>query len=379
MRLLYLSPGVRALGGAERSLAVLLRGLNSRGHRTFVEVFGDGDAVELFASTGSELIVRPARLDRARRHAPGASFALGCARSLPAAVHLASAVRDDARRIRADLVHSNGLRAHMLAPLLGRRQPLVWSLLDDTPRGLQRDVLNIASLATDSVIANSHFTAGQLTRRRADVIYDPVEAEPALDRAAARALLGLPPHRPVVALVAHLHPYKGHHVAIDALTRFDPAARPLLAVAGGAMYGASSERYERRLCQLVVDRKLEGDVRMMGAVSRIGDVYAAADLLVHPTVEPEAFGRVLVEAQLAGVPVVASDAGGPRELIANGRSGVLVPPGDASALATAIARVLADAELASTLAGEGLLSARRFSPEVHINGVEAVYRRVLAR
>lgn len=378
MRLLFLNPGGSALGGSERGLALLLRDLNSRGHQTFVILLTDGDAAESFASVGSEVIVRIARLDLAARHASPRSFALGCARSVPTLVSLASQIRNDARRLRADLIQSNGLRAHFLLPLLGRRRPLVLSLHDDTS-GLPRAAQNIASLAADAVLANSHYTARQVSLRRSDVIYQAFEEAPLLDRWEARSLLGLPNDRPVAVLAAHLTPYKGHRVAIDAIDQIEPAKRPLLVLAGGPIYGETSFRYEQELRQLVVNRGLQRDVRLLGLVAPMNPIYASADVLIHPTVKPEAFGRVIVEAQLAGIPVIASDEGGPRELIIDGRSGLLVPPGDAGQLAKAITRVLSDPLLASTLVAEGRVSARRFSSATHADRVEAVYQRVLAR
>lgn len=378
MRILFLSPGGNALGGAERSLALLLGGLEARGHQTFVEVLMNGDAAALFAAQGSDVTVRGPRIDRVRRYGSSAAFAVGAVRSVPALAVLAAAIRRDARRWQADIVHSNGLRSHVLAPLLGRERPHVWSLLDHVPPGPTRSALQLASRATAAVVANSRFTAQQLRRRLVEVVPDPVEPEPTPTRASARDVLGLPPGETIVMVVAHLHPYKGHHIAIEALSHMPARRRPLLVLAGGELYGEASSRYLTALRELIARRALESRVRFVGAVAAVGAVYAAADVVIHPTTQPEAFGRVLIEAQHAGVPVIASAHGGPCEIIDHGGNGLLVEPGSGPALATTLERLLGDPGLAAGLAAQGRRTARGYSTSDHVSRIEAIYRRVLA-
>jgi glycosyltransferase involved in cell wall biosynthesis len=68
---------------------------------------------------------------------------------------------------------------------------------------------------------------------------------------------------------------------------------------------------------------------------------SAVDAVIHPSTDPEPFGRTLVEAMLAGVPVIATDAGAASDILEGGKAGTLVPPGDADALATAIKQIMA--------------------------------------
>ncbi|MDQ3897241.1 MAG: glycosyltransferase family 4 protein [Actinomycetota bacterium] len=382
MKVLYLNPGSSALGGAERSLALLVQGMVSRGHEVFVEVFVPGDASRLFADAGATVLNRAVRLDRVRRHGTATSFIAGAARSAPTVLRLASLVRDDAVQLQADIVHSNGFRTHLLAPLLRRghlRQ--VWSLRDRAPRRSQRAVLAAASVAVDAVVANSGFTARQLTWRRGlvHVVPNPVAAGRARPRSAARVKLGLPEDRKIVAVVAHLHPSKGHHVAVEAMARWTEGDRPLLAIAGAPLYGKASSDYQAQLDRLVASYGLDRDVVLLGGVTDVDVLYSAADVVIQPAVYPEGFGRVVVEAQLAGVPVVATAIGGTTELIDHGASGLLVPPGDAAALRSATSRALYDAELAARLVNGGRSAASVFSTERHVDAVEKVYSRVLSR
>jgi glycosyltransferase involved in cell wall biosynthesis len=105
--------------------------------------------------------------------------------------------------------------------------------------------------------------------------------------------------------------------------------------------------------------------------------HAAADVFVSPAIGQESFGIVLVEAMAAGVPVVASDIAGYREVVRDGVDGLLVPPGDPNALAAAIRRVLSEPELAATLRAAGRSRAEDFSWRAVAPRLEAVYDRVL--
>lgn len=101
--------------------------------------------------------------------------------------------------------------------------------------------------------------------------------------------------------------------------------------------------------------------------------HAAADVFVSPAVGQESFGIVLVEAMAAGVPVVATDIEGYREVVRDGVDGLLVPPRDAQALSVAIRLVLADHELAAALSAAGRARAEAFSWETVLPRLEAVY------
>jgi phosphatidylinositol alpha-mannosyltransferase len=102
--------------------------------------------------------------------------------------------------------------------------------------------------------------------------------------------------------------------------------------------------------------------------------HAAADVFVASAVGQESFGMALVEAMAAGVPVVASDIPGFREVVRDGIEGLLVPPGDPSALAAALRRVLADTELATALGRAGRERAERYRWDRVCTEVEIAYR-----
>jgi phosphatidylinositol alpha-mannosyltransferase len=130
-----------------------------------------------------------------------------------------------------------------------------------------------------------------------------------------------------------------------------------------------------------IDSLSEADrarVRMLGAVPHedLPPYYGAADVFVAPATGQESFGYVLVEAMAAGLPVVASDIAGYREVVRSGIEGLLVPPGDPPRLAEAVAGVLSDPVLAARLSEAGRARAAGFGWDRIVPGIEAVYRRV---
>lgn len=376
-----MNPGGNASGGAERSLALLIKGLATRGHEIGVVTFLSGDAADAFTSAGAVILANGLEhsLGAVRRHGSAVQFLTGAGRMVLPAVRTAREIRRIARIFEADLIHTNGVRAHVLTPLLANARPVVWSLRDVPPGWMARMVIRNAARAAAAITAPSWF-AGQLTsgcRRPIYVIDNPVEAPPSLDVELARSSLGIRNDRPVVGVVSHLHPIHGQHIAIAAWQGL-AKPRPLLVLAGGDLYGDVSRDYRETLRASIIKMGLEEDVLLLGLVSDPAYLYAACDLLVHPALYPEGFGRSMAEAQTAGVPVVATSIGAACELIEDGRSGLLVSPGDSSALSAVISRVLQNPTLALKLRAGGLATSERYRPEAHAEAMESVYRVVTA-
>ncbi len=197
----------------------------------------------------------------------------------------------------------------------------------------------------DWLVANTRGVADYLVgagwpARRLRVIPNFVEAADAAPR--PRADFGTPEGAPLLLALGRLHPNKGFDVLIRALARV-PDAHLWLA-------GEGPE--ERALRDLAAASGVGARVRFLGWQREVAPLYRAADLYACASrVEP--LGNVVLEAWAHGLPVVAAAAAGPAELIADGASGVLVPAGDADALADAIRRLLGDADLCRRLADGG--------------------------
>ena len=139
--------------------------------------------------------------------------------------------------------------------------------------------------------------------------------------------------------------------------------------------GEGPER--ERLEQLGRELGLGGSLLLPGRAGDVATWLRRAELLVHPA-RWEGFGLVLLEAMLAALPVVATRVSAIPEIVADGESGLLVPPDDPAALAAALERVLADSGLAQRLGEGGLARARsEFSVERMAGATADVYRRAL--
>jgi phosphatidylinositol alpha-mannosyltransferase len=168
-----------------------------------------------------------------------------------------------------------------------------------------------------------------------------------------------------------LDPQKGFPVAVRAFARLAGEFEDVSLVVAG-------DGRDRDAIGLLSERD-RSRVVMLGAVPNddLPPYHAAADAFVAPALGQESFGIVLVEAMAAGVPVVASDIPGYREVVRDGIDGLLVPPRDPNALAVALRRVLQEPELSSDLARGGRERAREFSWDVVAPRIEAIYERVI--
>ena len=147
----------------------------------------------------------------------------------------------------------------------------------------------------------------------------------------------LPEDAPVVLLPGRLTGWKGHTVLIEAIARM--TRRDICCVLVGSDQGR--HRYVARLIGVAARLGISDRLRLAGECNDMPAALMLADVVVHASTEPEAFGRVVIEAQAMGRLVVAADLGGPVETVQQGVTGWLVPPGDAEALARAIEAALA--------------------------------------
>lgn len=164
-----------------------------------------------------------------------------------------------------------------------------------------------------------------------------------------KAELGIPPQRAVVGIVGRLVPWKGQDRLLRAVALLRDEGRDVHAlVVGGAGHGGDAA-YERGLPVLAARLGLGEAVTFTGEVPDAGAHIQLMDTLVNAST-PEPFGLVLLEAMALGVPVVAVDAGGPREIVEPGRSGLLVPTGEPQDLADSVRPLLDDPTLRRAVA-----------------------------
>lgn len=372
------------MGGAQHSLLDVAEAYRERGAIALLE---DGPFAAALEARG----VRVLRIDggAALRRIKKTSVFPGLG-PLAAATRMARAVAGAARPY--DLLYANSPKSFVVAALAGliARKPVVWHLRDILGQGHfsaanVRAVITIANRRAARVVANSRATAEAFVaaggkRSLVTVVHNGIDPAP-FDALApdacreARAELGIPAGAYVVGCFSRLHPWKGQTVLLDAVARM-PGVHAL--IAGGALFSGEAP-YEAELLGRAGLPALAGRVHVLGARDDVPRLLVACDVVAHPSVLAEPFGRVLVEAMLAGRPVVATDAGGVPEVVTDGETGVLVPPGDARALGEAIDALRRDPMRAAELARRGGVHAReRFSRDAMLAGVRRVIDEVAA-
>ena len=247
---------------------------------------------------------------------------------------------------------------------------------------------NAIMVKGERVIANSEFIARHIReaykvdparvrviRRGVDLArFDP-------ERASAERVIQLankwrlPDGVPVVMLPGRLTRWKGHRGLIEALTHLRDVELLCVIVGTDERRGA----YRAELERLIARHGLGGRVFLPGHCDDMPAAYMLADVVVSASTQPEAFGRVVSEAQAMGCPVVASDHGGAREQVLGNRTAFLFPPGDVAALADMIRKALAlDSGARERLAAEARAHVKaNFDKTQMCAATLALYREIL--
>jgi glycosyltransferase involved in cell wall biosynthesis len=187
---------------------------------------------------------------------------------------------------------------------------------------------------------------------------------------ARRSALGLPTDGPLVGCVARLVPVKGVHVLLEAVPQIRAAVPgATLVFVGDGPLRAELERRSESL-------GLNGATVFLGLRHDIAELLPLFDVLVLPSLN-EGMGRVVVEAQASGRPVVASRVGGIQDLVTHGQTGLLVPPADANALSSAIIECLTNPALAESLARQARAGVDAYGIAPMISEIDRLYVRLL--
>lgn len=258
---------------------------------------------------------------------------------------------------------------HFIAPARTRRRGMYRRLSKAVHRWMDRRIsrrIAISKAVADSIKHRAD-TAPSKIRLVLNGVAPPPDGE--LRRVTARERLGLPQEAPMLLCPARLEPEKGHVTYLNALAMLqaEGVAFESILIGGGSLFGM----LEQRIRELGLQQR----VRLAGHQSDAGPWMQASDLVVLPS-PMEPFGLVLAEAMSRGIPVVAADSGGPREIV-NESSGRLFAPGDQRELATRLFELLRHPESLVEL-GAGALERWRscFRADRMAREVAAVYHEV---
>ena len=276
-------------------------------------------------------------------------------------------VRRAAATLAVDVVHANSVRAGIVCGLARPAVPVVVHVRDCLPAGAAtRTTMRLIRSTATVIVANSEYTASWVRAvapgARVEAIHNGVDLarfDPArIDRAAVRARLGVAESTVLLGVVAQLSPWKGQDTAIEALAMLrEQGTDARLALVGTARFVASATRFDneayvRDLRSLAIRIGVSDSVMWLGECEDVPELIRAFDLLLVPSWE-EPFGRTVIEAMALEVPALATSAGGPAEILAGGRGGVLLPPREPAAWARAAAALAADPVRRAALGRQG--------------------------
>jgi glycosyltransferase involved in cell wall biosynthesis len=381
VRIVHLSSSGQ-VGGVERVLLDLLAGVRAQepGWSLHVVAPEEGPLAREARALGAcaEVLPFPESLERlgdASVEGPARRVALGLktlAASVPAARYR-SRLRRALKGLAPDVIHSHGLKTHVLsATAAPRGAALVWHVHDYVrPRPVMSRLLRLLARRASGAVANSRSVAedvaavcGALPFVR--TIYNGVDLRRfapegrALDLDRAAGLAPAPPGTVRVGLVATLARWKGHRTFLEALARLPESAGVRGYVVGAALYrtdGSQCDPAELRRTARALG--LEGRVGFPGFVEDAAEAMRALDVVTHCSTEPEPFGLVIAEAMACGRALVASRAGGAAELVRQGADALTHAPGDAAELAARILELASDADRRARLGRAARLSAEQ--------------------
>lgn len=303
----------------------MLAGARQRGWETTV-ASPDGPLVSQAAEVGSAWLPLPDLILPGGR-LPVAAGVFG-ARNVVAARRIRSAPAPD-------VVVATGMRVLPVLRLAGPRGRVVWIAQSMVDRPRWRLLVRASARAVDTAVAVSQAVADSIGPSRFPTTVVPNGTPwPVVPAAAERAA------PPVLGCAAMLTPWKGHDVLLEAVARL-AHTDVSLELMGGTY--PKDEGYAESLRRRAEQPDLAGRVRFLGHVEDPLARMRTWTVAVLPSVEPEAAPLSVLEAMSVGVPVIATDHGGPPEMV--GDAGALVPPRDPEAMAAAIGALLQDSDL----------------------------------
>lgn len=405
--ILYLDHTAKMSGG-EIALLNLVSALDKRHYHPVVVLAADGPLAGRLRAADIETYVEPLApaVLETRKDSIGPKSLLRVGQAW-ACIGYAFRLARLARRLGADLIHTNSLKSDLYGGLAGRLAgvPVLWHIRDNIdghylPPKVAAAFRGLSHIVPKAVVANSESTLRTLRPVRwqfAATAYSGIAASStsaALDLALIPASEGRemrqqvvhdgyniqalapqqalksqtleaapvcptpegsspPPQKPsVVTLVGRIAGWKGQHIFIQAaaLVR-DKFPQARFQIIGAPLFG--EHEYEQSLHRMVRDLGLADRVEFLGFREDVPALLAQADIVVHASTLAEPFGQVVIEGMAAGKPVIATDGGALPEIVLPGETGLLVPMGDAPAMAEAMMTLLSDPVRAAAMGVAG--------------------------
>jgi glycosyltransferase involved in cell wall biosynthesis len=387
------------MGGGEYALLHLVERLDRKRFKPLVVLFSDGDLRERLVKSGVETVIFPlsSNIVSTRKDTLGARGLLQGRRMLQI-LGFCWRLSKLMKKRGAAIVHTNSLKADIIGGISARMAgvPVLWHIRDRIendylPRPAVFAFRWLSRVLPNYIITNSLATLKTLQLPRQDAattIYSGVEWNNA-DSLVSVVHDGVVEENftvedeeksePLLGIVGRITRWKGQHIFLQAASQVSkefPEAR--FQIIGSSMFG--EEDYGAELEQIVKDLQLEERVEFTGFIANISERLKKLDILVHASITSEPFGLVIVEGMVAGKPVVATRGGGVLETVKDGETGILVPMGDADAMAEAMKYLLRNPEKAREMGLAGRQRVREcFTINLTVQRVQEVYEEIFRR
>lgn len=239
-----------------------------------------------------------------------------------------------------DIVHTNSVKAHYvgsIASLLTGKRCFLW-MRDDTMNHFLFNIVRhvvyriiFISAYIESIFGKSANTC--VVHNGTEIYIQQISKEERLLLRRKYASDDMP----ILLCTERLVHWKGVHILLEALAQLTNNKYVCLIIGSGK---EQRDNAEESLYALQKNLGLNDTVNFLGWRNDIAQFYQIADIFIHPVITPEPFGLVVIEAMAFGLPVIATDLGGPKEIITQGKNGILITPNDSSALAKQITYLL---------------------------------------
>lgn len=340
------------VSGAEISLLLTLQGLQ---HVQALLVAPKGELLDRARMLGITSL--GLKSHRARMSKNPLTLLMGLLGTLLAGLRLRKIVR----RMQPEIVHANSIRAGLIASVatFGSSISLVWHVRDELPKNLVGRMIRLfAARSAEAVFVISdairdNFAPKGRLRARCHVVYNGIDPDSKGKVANLRNVIQVREDTFVIGVVGQITPWKRQKDAITAFARLvRQHVNCELWIVGSPKFRRENIEYEQSLHEYARQCQVDGRVRFWGFSEDVMSIMQSIDCLLVPS-ENEPFGRVLIEAMLAGKPVIGTRGGGIPEIIEDGRTGFLVEIGDTGSMSRLLDWLLRDEVLRSEMGRNG--------------------------
>ncbi|MFB5189219.1 glycosyltransferase family 4 protein [Alicyclobacillus fastidiosus] len=364
------------ISGAEISL--LLTMSQMRDMKTIL-VAPEGELLQRARSAG--ICVSPIRSYRARMTKNPIHILRGICGTALAGIEF----RRVLKTLRPDIVHANSVRAGLIATVavVGQAVKLVWHIRDTLPHNaIGRAIRKVAANRVDAVFTISkairnNFASTAHLARKSTLVYNGIDTSDS-QWTSIRPEFGTSEDAFIVGVVGQIAPWKRQHDAILAFSQMTGIREGSeLWIVGQPKFRQENVDYEAHLKEQVIALGVQDRVRFLGFREDIMNVMGTIDVLLIPS-ENEPFGRVVIEAMLAGKPVIGTNDGGISEIVVHGETGFLTDVGDTDSMSKYLREMYEHVELREGLGEQGRRrSLLQFSIERTAQTIERSYAALL--